>query len=66
MDQAKIPIDPKDSGAFVGETGGYAVYEGTELEVLTTIQQYVPYCIFKMHPVATESQVNEMIKALTG
>jgi hypothetical protein len=50
----------------MGETGGYAVYEGTELEVLTTIQQYVPYCIFKMHPVATESQVNEMIKALTG
>lgn len=56
----------KDFGAFMGETGGYAVYEGTELEVLTTIQQYVPYCIFKMHPVATESQVNEMIKALTG
>ena len=56
----------KDFGAFMGETGGYAVYEGTELEVLTTIQQYVPYCIFKIHPVATESQVNEMIKALTG
>ena len=56
----------KDFGAFMGETGGYAVYEGTELEVLTTIQQYVPYCIFKVHPVATESQVNEMIKALTG
>ena len=56
----------KDFGAFVGETGGYAVYEGTELEVMNTIQQYIPYCIFKMHPIATESQVNEMIKALTG
>ena len=56
----------KDFGAFVGETGGYAVYEGTELEVMNTIQQYIPYCIFEMHPVATESQVNEMIKALTG
>ena len=66
MDQAKIPIDPKDSGAFVGETGGYAVYEGAELEVVNIIQQYIPYCIFETHPVATESRVNEMIKALTG
>ena len=56
----------KDFGAFLGETMGYAVYEGTELEVMNTIQQYIPYCIFKTHPIATESQVNEMIKALTG
>jgi hypothetical protein len=56
----------KDFGAFIGETGGYAVYEGTELEVMNTIQQYVPYCIFKTYPIVTESQVNEMIKALSG
>ncbi len=56
----------KDWGAFVGENNGYAVMEGTELEVMNTIAQYVPYCIFKVHPVASESQVNEMIKALSG
>ena len=56
----------KDFGSFVGESFGYAVYEGTEVEIANTMQQYVPYCIFKMHPVATESQVNEIIKGLTG
>ena len=56
----------KDWGSFVGETRGYSVLEGTEVEVMTALQQYVPFCIFKMHPIATESQVNEMIKALSG
>jgi hypothetical protein len=56
----------KDFGSFVGENNGYAIMEGTELEVMNTIAQYVPYCIFKVHPVASESQVNEMIKALSG
>jgi hypothetical protein len=56
----------KDWGTFVGESHGYAVNEGTELEVMKALQQYVPFCIFKVHPIATESQVNEMIKALTG
>ena len=56
----------KDWGAFVGEMNGYAVAEGTELEVLNMVQQYAPYVIFKVHPIASESQVNEMIKALSG
>ncbi|MFH1241830.1 MAG: hypothetical protein V1689_05645 [Pseudomonadota bacterium] len=56
----------KDWGAFVGETKGYAVNEGTELEVMKALQQYVPFCIFKVHPISTENQVNEMIKALSG
>ena len=56
----------KDWGAFVGEMNGYAVAEGTELEVLNMTEQYVPYVTFKVHPIASESQVNEMIKALSG
>ena len=56
----------KDWGSFVGESKGYAVNEGTELEVMNSLQQYVPFCIFKVHPISTESQVNEMIKGLTG
>ena len=56
----------KDWGAFVGQTNGYSVFEGTEVEVMKALQQYVPFCIFKVHPVATESQANEMIAALSG
>jgi hypothetical protein len=56
----------KDWGAFVGESSGYGVYEGTEVEVMNGLQQYVPFVIFKVHPIATETQVNEMLKALSG
>ena len=56
----------KDWGAFVGEGTGYTVVEGTELEVMKTLEQYVPYCTYKVHPIATESQVNELTTALSG
>ena len=56
----------KDFGMFVGQSSGYAVHEGTEVEVMNTLQQYVPFAIFKVYPVASEDQTNEMIKALTG
>jgi hypothetical protein len=55
----------KDWGAFVGEINGYAVLEGTEVEIMNSLQQYVPFVHFKVHPVASVSQVDEMIKALT-
>jgi len=53
-------------GAFIGETNGYMVIEGTELEVMNAMQQYVPFVIFDVKPVASEDQVNEMIKAISG
>ena len=53
-------------GAFVGETNGYAVFEGGEVEVMNALQQYVPFVIFEVKPLASESQVNEMVKALSG
>jgi len=53
-------------GAFLSETNGYAVFEGSEIEIMNALQQYVPFVIFKVKPLASESQVNEMIKALTG
>jgi hypothetical protein len=56
----------KDWGAFVGETNGYAIAEGTEIEILNMTAQYGPYVSFKVHPIASESQVNDMIKALSG
>ncbi len=89
VDQAKIPINPKergagwaalmkmvrqdlekgltkDWGAFIGENKGYAINEGSELEVMKGIQQYIPFVRFQVHPIASEDQVNEMVKALTG
>ena len=56
----------KDWGAFVGESKGYAVNEGSELEVMKALQQYVPFVRFQVYPIASESLVNEMIKGLTG
>lgn len=56
----------KDWGGFVGETSGYAVFEGTEIEVMNALQQYVPFVSFKVHAIATENQVNEMIKVLSA
>ena len=56
----------KDWGAFVGELNGYSVVEGTEVEIGNMVQQYVPFVSFKVHPVASLSQVGEVIKALSG
>ena len=56
----------KDWGAFVGETKGFVVNEGPELEVMKALQKYVPFVRFQVHPIASEDQVNEMIKALSG
>ena len=56
----------KDWGVFIGERYGYAVLEGTEVEVMNSLQKYVPFIIFKVHAIGTENQANEMIKALSG
>lgn len=56
----------KDWGSFVGETKGYAINEGSELDVMKGLQQYVPFVRFQVIPIASEDQVNEMVKALTG
>jgi len=55
----------KDWGAFVGEINGYAVAEGTEVEIGNLVQQYIPFVCFKVHPIASLSQVNEVTKALS-
>ncbi len=37
----------KDWGAFVGETNGYLILEGTEVEVTSSLAKYAPYVIFQ-------------------
>jgi hypothetical protein len=54
----------KDWGAFVGELRGYSIGEGSEVELMNTLQQFSPFVHFKVHPISSVSQVEEMIKAL--
>jgi len=55
----------KDWGAFVGELNGYAVAEGTEVEIGNLIQRYVPFVFFRTYAIASVSQVDEIVKALS-
>ncbi|HVN71981.1 MAG TPA: hypothetical protein VMU10_08165, partial [Desulfomonilia bacterium] len=55
----------KDWGVFVGETFGYSVVEGTEVEIAIQLQQYTPFVYFKVYPIGSVAQTEEMIKALT-
>ena len=55
----------KEWGAYLGENRGFDIVEGSEVEVANMIQQYVPYVDVKLHPIATVSQVDEIIKALS-
>jgi len=54
----------KDWGAFVGTTHGFIVYEGTEVEVSNSLQHFIPFYSFKVYPVASVDQAEEMTKAL--
>ena len=67
MDMVKQDIKKgilKDWGAFVGGNSGYGIEEGSEVEVMNALQQYTPFVHFKAHPIASASQVEEVIKAL--
>jgi len=54
----------KDWGSFPGEHAGYAIVEGTELDVFTVTERYVPFVQFETHSVLSLSQVLEGMKAL--
>jgi len=56
----------KDWGSFLAEGSGYCVMEGTEVEILKRCQQYTPFVAFETHPVASVSQVEEMLASLSG
>jgi hypothetical protein len=40
------------------------IHEGTQLEVAVALQQYVPFVRFRVHPVETVDQVEQLIEAL--
>ena len=54
----------KDWGSFVGELNGYAVAEGTEVEIGTMVQQYIPFVLFTTHSVGSLSDMKAVVTAL--
>jgi hypothetical protein len=56
----------KDWGAFTGEAKGYSIYDCAKLELMNSLQQYVPFCFFNVHSISTVDEVNEMIKSISG
>ena len=56
----------KEWNMVVGEDRGFNIVEGTEVEISNMIQQYVPYINVEVLPLATFSQTEETVKALTG
>jgi hypothetical protein len=60
MEEGRI----KEWGIFVGEMAGYSIAEGTEVEIATFNQNWVPFVSFKVHPVATVNEVEKMISNL--
>lgn len=55
----------RDWRVYVGEYFGYSVVEGNEVEILSQLEQYSPFVLFKVHPLALVAQVDEMIKVLS-
>lgn len=56
----------KDWGAFSGENRGYSIYDSSKIDLMNSLQQYVPFCSFKVHPISSIGEVNEMIEVLSG
>ncbi|MHA2068506.1 MAG: hypothetical protein ACXABY_29440 [Candidatus Thorarchaeota archaeon] len=54
----------RDWGVFVGEGSGYAVAEGTEVELGIGLAKYNPFVLFKTHVVGSLSQAREIAKSL--
>lgn len=54
----------KEWGGFAGETSGFSLVEGTELDVNLFVQQFVPFISMKTHAITSLSQVEEMMKAM--
>jgi len=64
QDMAKGVIS--DWGVFPSEGAGYCIMEGSNVEVMTSTEQYVPYVDFEHHAVASFDETLELIKNLSG
>ncbi|MBW2523531.1 MAG: hypothetical protein JRI23_05125 [Deltaproteobacteria bacterium] len=53
----------KDWGAYPGDHGGFAVFEGSEMDLMMFTMKYAPYVDFRTKPVASANQVTEFLIA---
>ena len=51
-------------GAFVGEVNGFAVWEGTEVEIAALTNQYVPFVRFDVKAYASVDEVAQIVENL--
>ncbi|MDD4876369.1 MAG: hypothetical protein PHQ86_04465 [Dehalococcoidales bacterium] len=61
MKEGKI----KEWGSFVGEMKGYSISEGTEIETCISNQQWVPFVNFTVKPIASVSDIEQVITSLS-
>jgi hypothetical protein len=55
----------KDWGLFPSEGAGYCILEGTNVEIMKTTEQYVPYVDFETYPIASVDEAHELVQALS-
>jgi len=56
----------KDWGSYIGEARGYAIGEGSEVELGIALQKYVPYVKLKLHSIGSVTHNQEIMKALSA
>lgn len=54
----------KEWGAFVGGTGGFGIYEGTEAEVGEVLFQFVPFASNKVYAFTTAAEAQESLTSM--
>jgi hypothetical protein len=54
----------KDWGVFAGGLKGFSVHEGDEMTVSNTVQNYLPYVTFDVHPILSIEQMEKLIENL--
>ena len=52
----------RDWASFVGGMKGYAVAEGTDLEIAATCMKYMPFVRFEAHPLTSLAEMVQMLK----
>ena len=53
-----------DWGVFAGEMRGFSIAEGDEMTVANSVQKYLPYVTFTVHPIISVDQMAEVIENL--
>jgi hypothetical protein len=54
----------KDWGVFAGGLRGFSVVEGDEMTVSDSVQNYLPFVTFDVHPLISIEQMEKVIEKL--